>query len=145
MKKSVIKEITPLVKKKRSFTVLKSLERFEQEAFIQEVTLKYPNEADDLWANENGGSRHFLEAINLKKRGVKAGIPDLFFAQPRGPYHGLFIEMKRKDKKKALVTFEQQRRLERLKDHGYRATLCYGSLEAIEEFEYYLSLPSIGK
>ena len=42
----------------------------------------------------NGGSRNKLEASNLKKQGVKAGVPDLFLPVGRGSYHGLFIELK---------------------------------------------------
>ena len=48
----------------------------------------------------NGGYRHPLEALKLKKMGVKAGVSDLFLAYPNPNYHGLWIELKvkRQDK-----------------------------------------------
>jgi hypothetical protein len=42
----------------------------------------------------NGGYRHPLEALKLKKMGVKAGVSDLFLAYPNPNYHGLWIELK---------------------------------------------------
>jgi hypothetical protein len=44
----------------------------------------------------NGGSRHKLEAVNLKKQGVTAGWPDIFIAIASNDYHGLWIELKSK-------------------------------------------------
>lgn len=43
----------------------------------------------------NGGSRGKAEAARFKMEGVKPGVPDLFLPVPRGPWHGLFIELKR--------------------------------------------------
>ena len=42
----------------------------------------------------NGGSRNQLEAANLKRQGVKAGVPDLTLPVALKGYHGLYIEMK---------------------------------------------------
>lgn len=42
----------------------------------------------------NGGSRNELEAANLKRQGVKAGVPDLTLPVALNGYHGLYIEMK---------------------------------------------------
>lgn len=36
----------------------------------------------------NGGSRNRLEAINLKRQGVKAGVPDLFLPVSRHGKNG---------------------------------------------------------
>jgi hypothetical protein len=47
-----------------------------------------------LFAIPNGGARRIVEAVIMKREGVRKGIPDLFLAVPRGRYHGLFIEMK---------------------------------------------------
>lgn len=42
----------------------------------------------------NGGTRNPKEAAELKRQGVKPGVPDLFIPLPRGSKHGMFIEMK---------------------------------------------------
>ena len=44
----------------------------------------------------NGGYRNAREAANLKRQGVKAGVPDLCIPVAKGGYHGLYIEMKTK-------------------------------------------------
>ena len=43
-------------------------------------------------AIENGGKRHLLTAIRLKKNGVKAGTPDLFIMLPEGKIAWLELE-----------------------------------------------------
>jgi hypothetical protein len=48
-----------------------------------------------FYAVPNGGSRNWLEAVNLKRSGVQAGVPDLCIARARKGYHGLYIELKR--------------------------------------------------
>ena len=42
----------------------------------------------------NGGKRDARTAANLKKEGVKAGVPDMCLPVARGQYHGLYIELK---------------------------------------------------
>lgn len=44
----------------------------------------------------NGGTRDAVEAKHLKQQGVKSGVPDLCLPVPRGQYHGLYIEIKRR-------------------------------------------------
>ena len=53
----------------------------------------YP-ELEWLFHIPNGGSRHKIEAGKLKAMGVKPGVPDLALLVPKGPYNGLFIELK---------------------------------------------------
>ena len=36
--------------------------------------------------------------VELERNGLKKGVPDNFIAEPRGEYHGLFIELKREKK-----------------------------------------------
>lgn len=43
----------------------------------------------------NGGSRNWIEAVNLKRGGVKAGVPDFCIPMARKGHHGLYIELKR--------------------------------------------------
>ena len=57
--------------------------------------MQYPQYKNLLFAIPNGGSRHKVEAYNLKKQGVVPGVPDLMLATGGpGMYAGLFIEMK---------------------------------------------------
>lgn len=84
----------------------------------------------------NGGSRNTLEAANLKRQGVKAGVPDLFLPVAKGTYHGLFIEMKWG---KNTVTDKQDEWLHDLTVQGYKAAVCYGADEAIEIITNYLA------
>lgn len=51
-------------------------------------------ELDMLYHIPNGGSRNKREAANLKRQGVRAGVPDLCLPVARGDYHGLYIELK---------------------------------------------------
>ena len=96
-----------------------------------------------LFAIPNGGSRAkrgnlSLEAIRMKKEGVKAGVPDLMLALPKAPYHGLFIEMKRKLKSLSTVSAAQKEWHSKLRDRGYRVAVCYGADEAINIIKEYL-------
>jgi hypothetical protein len=85
----------------------------------------------------NGGSRHPLEALKLKKMGVKKGVSDLFFTFPVFPYCGLWIELKSR-KKGAKATEEQIQWLQLMNKVGYKAVLCHGWEEARDQIINYL-------
>ena len=84
----------------------------------------------------NGGSRHPIEALHLKQQGVKPGIPDIFLPCARGPFHGLYIEMKRR--KGGRVSVDQQRMILALRAQGYKAEVCRGWDEARDTICAYL-------
>lgn len=88
------------------------------------------------YAIPNGGKRNFLEACRLKRTGVKAGCPDLCIPEPRGPYHGLYIELKRKSG--GIISDTQKYWIAELRKRGYRAEVCKGSIAAIQLIEEYL-------
>ena len=90
-----------------------------------------------LYAVPNGGSRHRLEAANLKRQGVKAGVPDICLAYPKGVYHGLYIELKVGKNK---PSDKQEQWLRDLKAAGYMTAVCYGFLQAKETIERDLEL-----
>lgn len=116
----------------------KRSEATEQERLISWASWqqnRYP-ELKLLFHIPNGGSRNTLEAANLKRQGVKAGVPDLFLPVAKGTYHGLFIEMKWG---KNTVTDKQDEWLHDLTVQGYKATVCYGADEAIEIITDYLT------
>ena len=63
-----------------------------------------------------------IQAANLKRMGVKPGVPDLCLTVPAGEYHGLFIEMK---KTGGRTSDDQLWWLEHLKENGYATAVCY--------------------
>ena len=76
------------------------------------------------------------------------GYPDLFIAEPRGQYHGLYIELKAEGKspfKKdgTLKTNEHLREqadvLQKLREKGYKAEFATGVDETIELIKSYLA------
>lgn len=114
-------------------------EASEQAALFRWAELirgRYP-EIDLLYHIPNGGSRNAIEAANLKRQGVKAGVPDLCLPVARGPYHGLYIELKHG---KNQATERQQQWLSALRDQGYLAEVCYGRQQAEQLIEKYLKL-----
>jgi hypothetical protein len=85
----------------------------------------------------NGGSRHPVEAKKLKRMGVKKGVSDLFFAKPMHGYAGLWIELKRNDKK-IKPTPEQTEWINLMNESGYSAVVCHGAEEAMKEINSYI-------
>ena len=109
----------------------------EQESLFQWAKLqecKYPD-LKLLFAIPNGGSRHKLEAINLKKQGLKSGIPDICLPVARANYHGLWIELK---VGKGKTSDNQDWWIEKLTNQGYRCKVCYGFEEAKNTILEYL-------
>lgn len=102
---------------------------------------QYP-ELEMLYHIPNGGSRNPIEAANLKRQGVRAGVPDLCLPIARGKYHGLYIEMKYGDNK---PTENQKRWLRDLQRYGYATSICYSAETAIADIEKYLKLEDKGK
>ena len=84
----------------------------------------------------NGGKRTKSEAARFKAEGVKPGVPDLFLPVARGPYHGLFVELKRQ--KGGTISPAQRRWGRALTVQGYLATVCYGWKDAAATIEDYL-------
>ena|SRR6185312_8341360 len=111
----------------------------EQEHFALMDWLTYrPSIKSHFIHIPNGGSRHILEAKKLKRMGVKKGVSDFFLAQPAHPYAGLWIELKRKNKK-IMPSKEQQEWIDLMNAAGYKAVICYGAQEAIDQINAYLT------
>lgn len=91
-----------------------------------------------LIAIPNGGSRDKREARNLKRQGVRKGVSDYLLPYPSKGKHGLWIELKRKQRGRA--TQEQMDWLRKMSDLGYEAKLANGAGEAIKAVEEYLKL-----
>ncbi|WP_304598250.1 VRR-NUC domain-containing protein [Adlercreutzia caecimuris] len=84
----------------------------------------------------NGGSRHPAEAANLKRQGVRPGVPDLCVPVARCGYHSLWIEMKAP---KGRISDAQRGWLDLLRSEGHCAWACFGAESAISLLEAYLS------
>ena len=101
----------------------------EQKALFQWAGLaqqKYP-ELKLLHHIPNGGIRDIRTATNLKREGVKRGVPDICLPVSRGKYHGLYIEMKAGKNK---PSDEQKEWINSLQEEGYAACVCYGWLDS---------------
>ena len=114
------------------------LEEIEQEHVFLWASMEeraYP-ELAMLYAIPNGGKRAIKTAVALKKQGVKRGVPDMCLPVSRGGYHGLYIELKRV--KGGTVSDEQREWIAALNTQGYKAIVCHGAEEAIEQIRGYL-------
>lgn len=121
----------------------KSIDRegLEQAALLTEVRIRYPAAAKLIYHVPNGGHRHKLVAIELKKQGVRAGVPDLVLPMARGGFFGLYIEFKAKPPFDAAVSPAQDAYIQALTDQGYLALVCRGHIDAIEAIRAYLLQP----
>ena len=68
---------------------------------------------------------------------VETGVPDVMLAVRRGQWGGLFVELKRADRRNH-ATAEQERWIAALRAHGYMAVVCYGCTEAQQAIMAYL-------
>lgn len=75
----------------------------------------------------NGGERNPIVGGQMVALGARKGVPDLMLPVARGPYHGLFLEIKAED---GSVSDHQRRWLADLEAEGYRAVVAYGLEEA---------------
>lgn len=112
-------------------------EDLEQEALFEWAS--FASVADPrlslLFHIPNGGRRDAATGRALKRRGVKAGVPDLFLPAATSCFHGLFIEMKVGNNRPSKA---QEGWIGDLKAQGYWVAICYGWLEAKETIEKYL-------
>lgn len=93
-----------------------------------------------LAAVPNGGARHKAVAAKLKAEGVRPGYPDLLLDVARGGFHGLRIELKRRDGGR--VSEDQSWWHERLRIRGYRVEVCRGWEAARDVILEYLREPA---
>lgn len=115
--------------------IKKVSEDIEQKTLIRWVSLKHPKIKDLLFHVPNEGKRSPIRGLEMRRMGMRAGIPDLFLSVPRGTYHGMYIELKSLSGK---LTPQQQKYLDRFNQEGYLAVCCYGWEEAAKSIEEYL-------
>lgn len=90
-----------------------------------------------MFAIPNGGERNKIVAANLKAEGVRRHVPDICLPVARGPWHGLFIEMKKLTDYR--VHEGQKEYIKQLQEQGYGACVCVGWQAAADVLEKYLS------
>lgn len=111
------------------------------------IRRKYP----DIIFNSDGAGNNVSQVqagINTQLRSSR-GYPDLFIAEPKAEFHGLYIEMKRLGTTLVLKNGqlpaddhfrEQWHILARLDKKGYYTAIACGSVEAIDIIDRYLAL-----
>jgi hypothetical protein len=97
---------------------------------------KYP-QLRLLFHVPNEARRSPATANLLKATGMRAGVPDYILPVPRGPHHGLAIELKAMGGKPSK---EQARWLQDLRDQGWAAYCCWGAADAWAKIREYLDL-----
>jgi len=100
----------------------------------------YP-ELEFMYANMNGARRSKRYTAKLKRRGMRAGVPDIFLPVARYNFHGLYIELKRPkttSHAKGILSPKQKRWKGFLTTQNYAHIVCYGYKHAIETIKYYL-------
>jgi len=125
-------------------------EHSEQANFVSEVRFKFMHREDfidDLFFSvPNGmwvaGANKFALMNKYKAEGMKPGVSDILYLQPRGEYSCLAIEMKATDKRNVAdaVTPEQSHFLAAINANGGMGEVCYGAEEAIRIFETYMNM-----
>lgn len=98
----------------------------------------HPIAKEFLFHIPNGGSRNKIEARNLKLQGTKSGVSDYFFAYPSSGKYGLWLELKRKDKKLSKVSKNQNEWLRKMKEQNYDCFVAYGWEDACKKIISYL-------
>jgi hypothetical protein len=92
-------------------------------------------ELELLHAIPLGGARHPATGKKLKAEGVKKGVPDLCLPVARGPWNGMYIEMKVKGR---YPSKEQRWWLAKLTEQGYLAVVCHGFNQAVDVITEYM-------
>lgn len=108
-----------------------------QSEFFEKVKLFFPTLPEKLlFAVPNGGSRHIVEAKNLKNQGVKPGVADVILLVPKKGFASLCLEFK-------TSTGKQSKDQKIFQKQAEMCGSCYKIVrsvsQAIEEMKKYLN------
>lgn len=107
-----------------------------QTEFFNKVPLFFPSLPDRLlFAVPNGGSRHKIEAANMKRQGVKSGVADVILQIPKKGYASLCLEFKTSTGKQSAEQKEYQRQVELA---GSKYVIVRSVEQAIRVMQQYL-------
>ena len=96
--------------------------------YLDLVSLAWFHVANERRTSVRAGAR-------LKRKGVKAGVPDVLIFEPKGKYHGLALELKIKGN---YMTLDQKHWFTRLEMKGWFCKCCYNFDEVQETVTNYL-------
>lgn len=124
---------------------VKSKEKNLQLAVCKFLKLQYPQV---IFRSDLGGIKLTMgQAVQVKAIQHSRAFPDLFIAEPKNGFSGLFLELKRTGervwlKNGSLSTDEhiqeQNKMLKNLRQRGYRAEFAIGIDDAINQINNYL-------
>lgn len=98
----------------------------------------HPIARDHLLHIANEKKTSWVNGKRLKAEGLRRGVSDYFLAYPHEGKGGLWIELKRQDKRVSRLTEDQAAWLAKCIRVGYDAKVAYGAEEAIKAVEQYL-------
>jgi len=111
----------------------------EKEYVVQMKIVHFLRSKGLLFSSTTGGIAYKPhQKINMYKRGYAAGVPDLIIFEPRGLFHGLCLEVKRKGGR---VRDSQKDFIAALRENGYAVAVVFSPEEAQEVVENYISIP----
>jgi len=117
--------------------MIKQYEKYEgREDNLQIAAARFLDILGVHWlhiANERHTSPQ--RGAKLKKMGVKSGACDIFILEPRGDYHGLFIELKVKGGR---LSDNQKEFIDKSNERNYKTVVCWSIDELIDTVEDYL-------
>lgn len=123
---------------KKGYAVLKQ-EQIDQISLINYIRWKYPGTKTIISPIvKYGGNQvqRLRQGALIKKMGYVKGTLDIFIPKARGPYHGLFIELK---SYAGRIEPEQTAMAEDLRAEGYCAVICHGYAEAVNVLDKYMA------
>ena len=105
------------------------------EAYEQRALAERLDRSRLRWCHvPNGGHRGMREAADLRRHGVKAGVPDvLIFTPTAAAPRGAALELKRMGETLAAVRDEQWEWLRALEAVGWRAVVAFGVDDAVAQ------------
>lgn len=102
---------------------------------LQKRVATYLDFSEAIWFHSpNGGKRNLLEAVKLKKMGVKSGVPDCLILNQRHGFKGLAIELK---VGKNQPTSNQMAFMEDLARLGYLCWVSWSLDEVVALVDWY--------
>lgn len=97
-----------------------------------------------LHAIPNGGDRDSITAGKMKAEGVKKGIHDMFLPLRTSLYSGLYIELKRPERRTQQgggLSAEQIEFGDFACANGFKVRCCYNWRDAVRELCAYVNIP----